>query len=150
MGHQEAWQGLESHGRPEGQPYKVQASDLQEQRRAHIRERVAKHRRRFHELRQELAAARARGGSCDLLGRCRLGEAAGIDVNALYESPEYTQARVEQLRQDANQPLAPPFVAEVATLDMMDVPPIRPASRGPEWAEWLGKHREVERLGYRL
>ena len=74
--------------------------------------------------------------------KCMLSVAAKTDYVACFNDyAQYIEDLVEKARLEALCPIGPPIIAELATLDLMQISSATHRSRGPSWLSWMANNR---------
>jgi len=124
--------------------YHALAEDTRDVAREKTAEAIRKVRRTLSEKQKKLDHQERPDGPRIRMSRCRFTAAELVEYAQLYDSGTYAPDVVEERRLEACKSLGPPSAAEVATLDLFQVPAeIRP--QDPVWLPWLAYHRNLFR-----
>ena len=122
--------------------FNARASELQDQKREQLRDRVGDTRVELDILRRRGQEVARQAPPCRI-SSCRIGEQGRALFDELYEKSTWSEAELEDLRNQAMVPIGQPSLAEQQVLEAMEIWDSRSHhGRQPHWLMWFAFNRD--------
>lgn len=128
--------------RAEKEMYESEATALADVKRDASRQKMKDLRSRLSAAKEALKQSVTTGTSYTKVGRCRFSKEEILDYDKYFQEPMWTQGHIEDLRRKHTAPVGHPLQAEVASLDLIEVPKKPSYGKNPEWIPWCAANRE--------